>query len=93
MHVVMVPEHLSVERVGARVRAGGHDVPEHKIRERWRRLWANVVLAAEAADETVFWDNSAHDGPVDVAIVRLGVLDGPARWPDWAPSDLTARWP
>jgi predicted ABC-type ATPase len=92
VHVVMVPEDLSVARVAARVAAGGHDVPEVKIRERWRRLWANVVAAAEVSDETVFWDNSTHDGPAEVAVVRLGTLVGAARWPKWAPDELVARW-
>jgi predicted ABC-type ATPase len=34
LHVVMIPEDLAVERVKRRVRHGGHDVPEDKIRER-----------------------------------------------------------
>src|SRR6185312_14341909 len=39
LHVVMVPVELSVQRVLERVRRGGHDVPEQKIRERYERLW------------------------------------------------------
>src|ERR1700735_2435618 len=35
MHVLLIPEELAVERVRHRVRAGGHDVPEDKIRERY----------------------------------------------------------
>ena len=38
LHVVLIPEDLAVERVKHRVMAGGHDVPESKIRERHRRL-------------------------------------------------------
>jgi predicted ABC-type ATPase len=34
LHVTLVPEELAVRRVAYRVHAGGHDVPEHKIRER-----------------------------------------------------------
>jgi hypothetical protein len=54
----MVPEDLSVVRVGLRVRAGGHDVPEAKIRARHRRLFALVADAVDAVDETVVYDNS-----------------------------------
>ena len=39
LHVLLIPADLAVERVKHRVRAGGHDVPERKIRERHRRLW------------------------------------------------------
>jgi hypothetical protein len=56
-------------------------------------LWANVVAAAEVSDETVFWDNSRHDGPAEIAVVRLGLLDEVASWPAWAPEELIARWP
>lgn len=38
LHVVMIPEELAVQRVRYRVRAGGHDVPEDKIRQRYRRI-------------------------------------------------------
>jgi predicted ABC-type ATPase len=91
VHVVMVPEDLSVARVASRVAAGGHDVPEVKIRERWHRLWTNVAAAAEMSDETVCWDNSRHDGPAEVAVVRLGTLIGTARWPAWAPAEVVVH--
>ena len=93
LHVVMVPEDLAVERVASWVVAGGHHVPEKKIRQRWQRLWSNVISAAELADETVFWDNSSFDGPVDVAVVQLGALTGSASWPAWTPDEVTSRWP
>ena len=43
LHVLMVPEDLSVARVAYRVAAGGHDVPVDKIRQRHRRLWPIVA--------------------------------------------------
>ncbi len=46
LHVLMLPEHVAVARVAARVERGGHSVPEHKIRERYRRLWPLVAEAA-----------------------------------------------
>lgn len=38
LHVIMVPVELTVQRVRERVRRGGHDVPESKIRDRYERL-------------------------------------------------------
>jgi predicted ABC-type ATPase len=41
LHVLLIPEALAVERVRHRVSAGGHDVPENKIRESYQRLWGS----------------------------------------------------
>jgi len=92
LHVVMIPEDLSVARVAARVVAGGHSVPEDKIRERHRRLWAIVAEAATSADATTFWDNSFDDGPCQSALLAGGILVGNTSWPTWAPTELTDRW-
>jgi predicted ABC-type ATPase len=61
LHVVLVPEDLAVERVKRRVLHGGHDVPEDKIRERHRRLWALVTSAIELADATTVYEIPAAD--------------------------------
>lgn len=90
--VVAVPERCSVERVRARVAAGGHDVPEEKIRSRWQRLWGNVVGMIELSDSTEVFDN-AGPGPVTVATFVAGDIVGAPRWPTWAPEVLVARWP
>jgi predicted ABC-type ATPase len=45
LHVLLIPEELAVQRVKHRVMAGGHDVPEDKIRQRYQRLWPLVVAA------------------------------------------------
>ncbi len=93
LHVVMIPEDLAVERVAHRVAAGGHDVPEVKIRERWNRLWPNVVGAAQQADDTTFWDNSAVTGPVVVGHLVGGAPAGPISWPGWTHAAVTSAWP
>jgi predicted ABC-type ATPase len=90
--VLMVPEALSVARVAARVASGGHDVPEDKIRARWRRLWDNVVAMIELADSVEIYDNSGT-GPVTVATFAAGDVIGRPRWPGWAPDALVRRWP
>jgi predicted ABC-type ATPase len=90
--VVAVPEEYSVQRVLARVAVGGHDVPEEKIRSRWRRLWNNVVAMTELADSAEVFDN-AGPGPVTIATFVAGDIVGSPRWPDWAPEPLKVRWP
>lgn len=90
--VVAVPEDLSVARVSHRVAAGGHDVPEDKIRSRWRRLWDNVAAMIEIVDSAEIYDNSGT-GPRTIATFAAGSLVGAARWPTWAPAALTSRWP
>lgn len=93
LHVLLVPEDLAVQRVRLRVAAGGHDVPETKIRERYARLWPLVVAAAERADAATVYDNSRRSGPRIVAQISGGVIVGSAAWPDWAPEQLRTRWP
>lgn len=93
LHVVLVPEDLSVARVAHRVMAGGHDVPEQKIRERHQRLWPFVARAAKLADSAVFYDNSQHAGPAIVAQLTAGAAVGRVRWPEWVHPSLSAEWP
>jgi len=88
LHVLLVPELLSVERVRSRVAAGGHDVPEEKIRQRYHRLWQNVVAATALADTTVAYDNAHLDGPREIARYAAGQPVGAATWPSWAPPEL-----
>jgi predicted ABC-type ATPase len=92
LHVLMLPEHVAVKRVGARVESGGHSVQEHKVRERYQRLWPLVADAATKAQSTAFWDNSALDGPVLVAELVSGWFLAPPNWPSWTPPSLAGRW-
>lgn len=93
VHAVLIPEELAVARVRHRVAAGGHSVPEAKIRERYQRLWALVATAAGRADSATFYDNSGIRGPRIVAQVSGGIIVGSPTWPQWTPAVLTARWP
>jgi predicted ABC-type ATPase len=93
LHVVMVPEELAVARVAARVAAGGHTVPEDKIRRRYRRLWALVADAITLADTATVYDNARRTGPRDVAVLSHGFAVGNPSWPDWTPDALALRWP
>lgn len=93
LHVLLVPEELSVARVEHRVRAGGHAVPESKVRERHRRLWPLVAAAAVQADSTTFYDNAAISGPRIVANLSSGIAIGRVSWPTWADESLHRLWP
>ena len=93
LHVLMVPADLSVQRVAHRVAAGGHDVPEEKIRARYARLWPLVEDAIRRADLTHAYDNSRVDGPEEVAMFAGGFAVGSSRWPTWAPIEFVGRRP
>ncbi|HEY7050863.1 MAG TPA: AAA family ATPase [Mycobacterium sp.] len=91
-HVLLIPEDLAVARVEHRVRAGGHAVPETKIRERHRRLWALVAEAIAQSDTATVYDNSQFTGPRIVAQISGGDIVGAAAWPAWTPPPLRSRW-
>lgn len=57
---------INVRRVRERVAAGGHDVEERAIRERYKRTLSHLYGAVRAADRSVVFDNtgeSATGGP------------------------------
>jgi predicted ABC-type ATPase len=91
LHVLLVPEDLAVQRVKYRVRAGGHDVPETKIRERHRRLWALVADAVAQSDVATIYDNTGIEGPRIVAEMSGGSIVGTPSWPAWTPEVLRSR--
>lgn len=90
LHVLLVPEALTVPRVRLRVQAGGHSVPEHKIVERYRRMWPLVAVAMQRADLATVYDNSTRSGPRIVAQLAGGVAISDASWPEWTPAPLAA---
>jgi len=90
-------QHL--RRVAARVRAGGHDIPEAKIRERYPRALHNLIALMPHLASLRVHDNSAEvasgkpvPDPVLVLDIAAGTLVFPrpddaaalARTPDWA---------
>jgi len=93
VHVLLVPEELAVRRVKYRVVAGGHDVPETKVRDRYRRLWAIVADAIAVSDTATVYDNSRSAGPRIVAQLSGGDIVGTPSWPKWAPAEVRTRWP
>jgi predicted ABC-type ATPase len=93
LHVLLVPVDISVARVPRRVAAGGHSVPEEKIRERHRRLWPLVAEAIQMADTAKIYDSSARGRARIVARFSGGTPVGSPMWPTWTDAALTSRWP
>lgn len=90
LHVVAVPPELSISHVRNRVRQGGHDVPEGKIRARFERLWPLVFRAALLADTAVFYDNTSAQSPFRILATRdthsTNRIVTSGHWPDWLPT-------
>jgi predicted ABC-type ATPase len=90
---------LNIRRVAARVRDGGHDIPEVKIRERWDSSRANLVSLLPFLSELRVFDNSAEatpengfrPAPVLLLHLKAGKIlvreDAP---PDWAKPIIAA---
>ncbi len=58
---------LNVLRVRQRVLLGGHDIPEETVRRRYLRSINNCFgLYMPMADSWRVFDNSGHDGPVEI---------------------------
>ena len=96
------PEH-HMARVRLRVSHGGHDIPEAKIRERYRTSIANLVALLPHLSRLQVYDNSRDAGPgTPVADPRLllQMEEGRIAWPtdadtlratpDWAKPILEA---
>lgn len=85
-HVNVRSPEISVFRVQSRVEAGGHPVPEDKIRERYVRNQALIREAVRAADRGFVFDNSRLGEPARLAVgFRSGEvvrLNDPV--PNWA---------
>jgi predicted ABC-type ATPase len=50
---------INLKRVKNRVRRGGHNVPDDKVVERYRRTMENIATGFPLADRVYFFDNSA----------------------------------
>ena len=91
LHVLLVPQDLTVQRVTERVRRGGHPVPESKIRARYERLWDYIADAIKVVDTAEVLDNSSARIPFrPVAAFAHGTPVGQPDWPKWTPTALTA---
>ena len=86
---------LHLQRVRSRVAHGGHDIPEQKIRERWKGSRENLIRLLPLIDHLRVYDNSADADPAEgrrprpvlVLEMQRGKITAPADLsgaPDWA---------
>jgi len=74
---------INLERVKARVKKGGHDVPEEDQRRRFPRTLANMQRLLPLADLAVIFDNSTHQGHTLVAFGHAGYMHWVEPAPEW----------
>lgn len=65
---------MAVQRVKNRVAAGGHDVEESLVRQKWRESLAVAEKSITRADYVIFYDNSSDEGPEQVAAFSKACL-------------------
>lgn len=85
-----------IARVRARVAAGGHDIPEARIRERYTRAALNLIKLLPRAAGVVVYDNSVDagaDSTVPDPVLVLQVENGQVRWPVADDLDTLVRTP
>lgn len=66
VYVGLASVELHIQRVARRVAAGGHDIPEERIRERFRRSPENVTHLLPVLAGLELYDNSREAGPGEV---------------------------
>lgn len=74
IYVVLDTPERNIERVGLRVRKGGHAVPDDKIRSRWKRSLEQFPWFLEQADAAWIYDNSGAS-PRAIGEKRDGVIE------------------
>lgn len=65
---------LHIARVHARVKRGGHDIPEEKIRQRYARSLINLILLMPKLTELRVYDNSVEADPHTGATPEPGLI-------------------
>jgi predicted ABC-type ATPase len=76
---------LHIARVAARVKRGGHAIPEKKIRERWEGSRFNVIQLLPHLAHLQVFDNSAEVAagkPIADPILVLEVVNGRISFPN-----------
>lgn len=57
IYIALPSVKLAIERVGQRVKLGGHDVPEAKIRSRWPRTHEMLGRMLKEVDDVIVFSN------------------------------------
>ena len=100
-YVALASPELHLARVQARVRKGGHDIPEADVRRRYTQSRLNLIRLLPALAELRVFDNSVEADPYSghvprprlVLEMRRGEIVGPAnlsRTPEWAKAIVAA---
>ncbi len=75
---------INLERVRARVKKGGHDVPEEDQRRRYPRTLLNMRKMLPVVDLALIFDNSTDKGHILVAVGHPGFMTWFEPVPEWA---------
>jgi len=73
-YVGLTNAELHIARVHARVKKGGHDIPEERIRQRYARSLLNVIQLMPRLTELRVYDNSVEADPYTGATPQPGLL-------------------
>jgi predicted ABC-type ATPase len=74
LYLVLGSPTVSMGRVAKRVAAGGHDVPEDRIRPRWNRSLNNLFRLAPLLDGLLVY-RSASDGGLNLLAEKyMGII-------------------
>lgn len=103
-YVGLASPELHIERVRTRVSAGGHDIPEEKIRERWDSSRQNLIRLLPHVRELALFDNSrsvdlsAGEAPRPQKLLhmkdgRVDHIADPRTVPAWAKPIIRAALP
>jgi predicted ABC-type ATPase len=87
---------LHVARVRARVAAGGHDIPESRIRQRYPQALQNLIALMPRLTRLQVYDNSAEaaaGSPISDPLLVLDMQDGQLVWPARDDLDALRRTP
>ena len=101
LYIGLASAELHIARVRARVRAGGHDIPEEHIRRRYEHSRLNLIHLLPKLASLRVYDNSAEADPARgrvpeptlVLHVENGKIKNPndlAVAPDWAKAIVAA---
>lgn len=96
---------LHLQRVAARVRKGGHDIPETDIRRRWAGSRTNLIRLLPHATDLRVYDNSVERDPaagtqpeprlilsIEEQRLVFPTADRLAATPQWAKPIVLAAW-
>lgn len=74
---------LNIERVAARVRNGGHDIPTEDIIRRHHTSIKNLLTYLELLDHLIVIDNSQTKGQIALVVKRGSIVNRADSLPSW----------